>query len=306
VISAFASVCLAQKTNAPFLAVFQDGQQCIGWNASGGESGVVYLIEADGKFSTFSPGHKTIDCRWSLGDSRPVLQWLSETLNSPYATYMNVRMYSAAREATTREFNAMHILGGSLPGGDIELKESRNLELETYTAKADRLLAHELAHTIQQSAKKQKTWLCSNFKLRMGDLPTGNVVRTEKIHFRQEFGPTQATKKTLLLSDFLQDAPEVGYSTDDFSFYIPQSDRRVYDQEMVKALDGNPSLRTIEMDYLDENGLPMLTARMSGAIKSVGLANPFADPNDPDELVRVTYETLDTSPTTGSLELIIK
>lgn len=271
------AVAPGQSFTAPFLTEFPDGSRCIGWNASGGEAGVYPVLRPDGSvgYGLFNRPTSTL---WSVGDCKPVLSWIQESIMTPTPVFRNIRMLSARREATTKQHLTSRLQSFTLPGCDIDLKESRGIELEHLAAIDTRLLAHELTHVIQQSSKRQKAWLCSNFRLRIGDLSTEKVVRTEKIKFKQEFGPSQATKKNSL---------EDPWTPSEFVFYIPNSDRKRVDEENVKALDGNPTLFTVQLEYLDSDGTPMLTLRFPATIQAVGLADPFADPTDPDAKVKV-------------------
>jgi hypothetical protein len=220
-----------------------------------------------------------------------------------------IKMLTSAREATTKAFHSAQITAVEFPGCDADLKESRGVEVEFQALEARHLQAHELAHVVQQAAKKQKMWLCSNFRLRVGDLPTERTIRTEKIKFKQEFGPVQAQKKNLLASisedAHLQDE-RLPITLDDFAFEIPSADRGRFDEELAKATSGSPATLSVQLEYLDEDGLPLLTLRFPGTLKAVGQAGLFADPADADVPARVVVRPLDTSPTTGELEIIVK
>lgn len=274
---AIGAVTHAQSFTWPFMAEFSDGSRSIGWNATGCEDGLYSVTRADGSVG-LALFKEPASSYWSLGDCRSIVSWIQQSLASPDPLYRDVKLYSSQREAITRAHNACRLRSFTLPGADADLKESRGIEVEYIAASETRLLAHELAHTVQQSSKRQKAWLCSNFRLRIGDLPTDRVVRTEKFKVKQEFGPSQASKKSLVSEPWIPTQ---------FTFYIPQSERKGYDNEAVKALDGNPTLFTVQLEYLDTDGLPMVTVRFRATVHAVGLADALADPADPDAKVKV-------------------
>jgi hypothetical protein len=256
--------------SAPFQILFEDGTGGIGWGLNGGQPSVRFEVDATGPI--IRKGYVPFISLWSVADGKSMFQWLADSVKSPTPVEKNIRMLTSAREATTKICRDTRIVGARFPGCDIDAKDARGVEIAFEQREGDRLLGHELAHVIQQAGKRQKMWQSSAFRLRVADWPTERVSKIESFTIKQGVSPSGAPT----------------WDVSDLEFEIPNADRIWPDQEMVKALDGNPSLLVVQLDYLDPNGNPLLTLRTTYEIKSVGMANPFADPNDPDEPVKVT------------------
>lgn len=269
--AAFTASAADSSFSSPFQILLGDGSGAIGWGLSGGQPSVRFEVDANGP--TIRKGFTPFNSLWSIADGKPMFLWLAEAVKSPTPLEMNIKMLTAAREATTKISRETSIVAARFPGCDIDSKEARGVEIAFEQREGETLLGHELSHVIQQSGKRQKMWQSSAFRLRVANWPSERVSKIESFTIKQG---------TPLSSGI------PNWDVSDLEFEIPNADRIWPDQEMVKALDGNPSLLVVQLDYLDPNGNPLLTFRTTYEICSVGMANPFADPNDPDEPVKVS------------------
>jgi len=121
-----------------------------------------------------------------------------------------------------------------------------------------------------QIAKRQKMWLCSAFRVRVGDLPCTRVNKIEAISVKQA------------LADLDSDgAPDRFFTPGDLDFTVPMADAKPFQDAFNAAVAGKPTVYPVQLDYLDDSGNPIFSLYWTVTICAAGpddLFNPF-DPN---------------------------
>jgi hypothetical protein len=154
------------------------------------------------------------------------------------------------------------------PGGDASLKEARNVVITATPELMEADPAYAANPNVNKFARKQKAWLCSNFRLRLGDLPCSRVTQFDPlvIELRQ-------------VGDLDSDgSPDMAVHVSDVAFEIPYEDSPLFMEEFKKSQSGSPSSLPLVVDYLDDDGFLLISVAMTVQIRSVGPNDIFTDP----------------------------
>lgn len=145
-----------------------------------------------------------------------------------------------------------------------------------------------------QEAKKQKQWLPSNFRIRLGSLDCSRVSKVKEIKVECEYVDVDG--------DLLPDVVEVKSSR--IVFTLPYADSAQFQELFRGTLDGKETVLPLRLEYLDDMGNPLITIEQNVVIWGLGPEHVFL-PFDPERNVTVTNEGRDririvpTSQTTG-------
>lgn len=152
-------------------------------------------------------------------------------------------------------------------GGTTRLREPRGA---TVTGPID---GYELTRTtvtreMVTTARRQKLWMCSSFRISVGGVAVDSAISFEPIELR--WTPT---------GDLDGDgAPDEALTGQSFAFEIPKANAALYQEMLAATQAGTPKQVPIQVDYLDEDGQPILTLSMLGWVIGVGPADEFSDP----------------------------
>lgn len=128
----------------------------------------------------------------------------------------------------------------------------------------------------QDVARKQKMWMCSQFRLRIGDLPCNRVQRIG-VHSSVR----QTTDQTLR------------YVPGPLTFDIPAADAPAFQKAFEATLAGVPTEYPVQVDYLDADGNRLLSFVTSMIIVACGPSNIWGDPFNVNATIQVTASIQD-------------
>lgn len=277
---ALAGVCsalsLAQKTFS-FPHVLETSGRIVGiaWNLEGGQFTIDTM--APTVTANLATGFRPLDFYLSLYGNDDVLRWMIDNVNGT-PTPASLTISSLAKDETVAQaaFD-MVPLAIQLPGCDGDSKEAANIRM--LTSQRELVEKERLAASFKagaELAKKQKMWMCSNFRLSVGDLPCSRVNKIESISIKQA------------VADFDGDGkPESGYSPGDVVFEVPMSDAPAFQDALKATLGGAPKTYPVRLDYLDADGTVLLSVQYDCVIVSAAPSNLFASKTDPTATLQV-------------------
>lgn len=253
--------------------------QGIAWNVSGGQT----LTDASGK-STYS----TFDELFSLYGNDSVFKWLLANVNGT-PTPATYDIYSLGKDEPL-VWTATDMLPSTitLPGCDGDSKDPAGLRAVgriTFKAKEGATLARSMSE-----ARRQKMWLPSNFRLKVGDLPCSRVTKVDAITLRRTVGDLNGDGQ-----------PDVYFVPDPFGFDVPMADAPAFQTAFQSTLGGTPIGTPIQLDYLDADGNVLLSFVMTGKMVGAGPGNLWMDPSNPSATYRVLESIQDESKGFSSL-----
>ncbi|MEA2552799.1 MAG: hypothetical protein QOJ65_975 [Fimbriimonadaceae bacterium] len=253
---------LAQKSFVdPHVATDRSGAVLgVLWNVQGGQP-----LAA----STTQWAFIGMEAMVSMIGNDPINNWLVASVNGT-AKPLSFDIVSL-RKSSTKKWTADELqnLSITLPACDVDSKDPDGIR---FTAGANFKPSDSApAAPSQDVAKKQKMWLQSNFRLRLGDLPCSRVTKIRNIQ--------------LIEVDGLEG--DEGYASSPLVFDIPAADAPAFQKAFEATRNGSPILYNVQLDYLDTDGNRLLSLVTQMVVTSVGPTDIWADPTDPDATYRV-------------------
>lgn len=235
----------------------------IAWDLSGGQPG----YDPVAKRQVFLPMAGT----YALGVTDGHARWILSNVNGHVTplTTVATRIPDSPRQAMAYgiELRDMIPIEVTLPGGDTNMSEVRKIGLKGSPDDLVRV-ATPVNPDAKQTAKKQKQWLCSNFRVRIGDLPCERISRFDDIVLTRM--PT---------GDLDGDGvPDFTYDVKPFGFEIPSTDAKPYQEQILLARGGTPKELPLLIEYLDEDGFVIRSIEMMVVIDALGPADMLDDP----------------------------
>ena len=166
-----------------------------------------------------------------------------------------------------------------LPACDADSKDPAGLRVIgriTFKAKEGATIARA-----QDAAKKQKPWLTSNFQIKVGPMPASRVSKVEAISIKQSIGDLDG-----------DGAPELFYRSGDVVVTLPAADAGKYLEAFRMSEAGAPVELPVQLDFLDGDGMVLLSYLNVMAVVGCGPSDMFADPADPDATVQVRLRSI--------------
>lgn len=172
------------------------------------------------------------------------------------------------KETTGQKYKiALEGQGLELPACDVDSKEpqlatisARHLEIPIKSGVSG------TTADARQIAKKQKLWLPSSFRLRVGDANTTRVMTVDKVKIElREVGDLDGDGK-----------PERVLECSDFVFTLPTADASPFQKLFESTLAGKDILVPLVLDYLDDDGNSLITVSTQVVVTGFGPTYPFA------------------------------
>jgi hypothetical protein len=127
-----------------------------------------------------------------------------------------------------------------------------------------------------ETAKKEKLWTASNFRLKIDGMPTGRVAK----------GSTVRLGGTPEIDAFV--SPPAGASP--LTFTIPREDAQPFRDWLAKNVAGEEVYYNLQLDYLDDLGTTLLSVQSPVTVVSVDWSMPLIPVGDPDNMVQVVVK----------------
>jgi hypothetical protein len=239
----------------------------IAWNFTGGQP------LANG-------GCEPFDALFSLYGSDSVYSWLIQNINGT-PTKTSYSIYSVQKGARLgglmEEMVPLEIILPACDGGSKDPAGLRAIGRITFKAKE----GATIARAQDDLAKKQKTWLCSNFRIKIGNLPASRVSKVDAISIKQAIGDLDG-----------DGAPDTYYRSGDVVVTLPAADAGMYLEAFRMSQAGSPVELPIQLDFLDGDGLVLLSYLNVMGVVGCGPSDMFADPADPDATVQVRLRSI--------------
>ncbi len=154
--------------------------------------------------------------------------------------------------------------GLHLPALDVEAQEAAFFEIhfEASNVTFDGFLSTTPQE--KEAVKAQKKWLPANFRVSLGDMPTSRVSKTSPINI------------ALGAADIDGDGRADFVIEDEIEITIPVEDAVVFESRWFRIdNDTGPTLKTLEIEYQDGDGQPVLTLSVPVSIEALGFADLF-------------------------------
>ena len=205
---------------------------------------------------------------FSLYGNLPIFQLFADALaGKPHtATFDIYGVPKTGNDANIPNLTTIELepLMLELPACDVDSMDPRGAHIE---ATHRRLITGQvpasntgLARTM---GKKQKLWTPANFRLSVNGKSVARDLQTSGL------------KIALKLSRLADGTTTLSVDSSPLSFTIPMADAAPY-QDLFKAgLAGQETIVPLQLDYLDDNGNPLLTVTQNVAIVSVGPVDTF-------------------------------
>ena len=115
----------------------------------------------------------------------------------------------------------------------------------------------------KDAIKAQKMWLPSNFRVSLGDMPTARINKVESFTIKQGIADLDGDGRL----DFV--IPEA------ITFTLPVEDSGPYQDWFKATSSGQETLKTLMIEYDDNDNLPVVTMIVPVSIESIGFADLF-------------------------------
>ncbi len=155
------------------------------------------------------------------------------------------------------------VIGVHMPALDLAATQADFFELDF--AATDVAFDGFTAFSAEEKAavKAQKMWLPSNFRTSLGDLPTGRVSKVDAFTIKQGIADLDDNGR----ADFT--VPEA------ITLTIPVDDASPYQDWFRAAASGQEIIKTLVIEYQDNDGVPVLTFSVPVIIESIGYSDLF-------------------------------
>jgi hypothetical protein len=261
--SSFVSPHLMELPDGTFLG--------IAWDLRGGQPKSTTVVEGPPVIITLNP----IGMLLSPYGNGGFMQLLAKNMiggqvNASWIT--NTCAIRSSNVTTGVSYSGVTPLEVTFPACDVDSKDPGGIVVvaNAETAKGIPVPDEVKRRLAQHTAKKQKMWLPSNFRLRIGDLPCSRVNKIEALVVKQTIADLDG-----------DGALDYFFMPDDLSFTVPMPDARPFQEAFLATCNGKPTEYPVALEYLDDLGNPLITLTWQTVIYSAGPADAF-NPDDQD------------------------
>ena len=151
--------------------------------------------------------------------------------------------------------------GLELPACDVDSKEPQLATL--YARHLQVPVKAGISGTTQrarQLSKKEKLWLPANFRLRVGEINTQRTLTVDKVKLMvRPLGDVDGDGK-----------PDFTVDSSDIVFTLPTADAAPFQKLFESTLAGTDIVVPVTIEYLDDEGVPLITVAENVVVVSVG------------------------------------
>ena len=198
-------------------------------------------------------------------------------LRSPQGSDNSLPQANSTAKGARTGFKASHITFG---GGTTKIdREWRGITVigDTVDVQPDTI---SVSKEMLLAAKRQKMWTCSNFRITVGGTVIDDAISFDPIELDYaSFGD--------LDGDGVADMALQG---DSFVLDIPKFSKygsTIFETALASTIAGTPKLLPVKVEYLDEDGLTILSLSFVIAVNGINPSDMFFDPSAPSNNVRV-------------------
>lgn len=263
--SSFTSPALLENPDGTFLG--------IGWDLKGGQPSAKPSPRAT---------HSMAALRMLVGfyGNSGIMQWLEKSVGGSVKSdwVTNTCAIRKSGLATGIGYVGLNPVEITFPACDADSKDPAGIQIACSAQDRMKIPVPDEVKlkAAYNTAKKQKAWLCSNFRLRIGDLPCSRVNKVDAFTVKQSVAD--------LDGDGVLD---VFYLPDELSFTLPMADAAPFQAAYQATYDDKPIEYPATLDYLDEDGNVLASISWTLYICSAAPDDPYGNPADPSALCRV-------------------
>jgi hypothetical protein len=252
----------------------------IAWDLKGGQPAILGT-DAVGKTIL---GNRDMGATFSLYDPGPMLPLLCDLIdgNPRSESFRVVPLPQTTKDLNLPNSFDAEVVGRSmeLPACDVQSKDPAGVHI---TAAYRRLFTGQTPASNtgldRLAAKKQKLWTPANFRISFNGKLLPNVMTVDPIKLSATMADVDGDGK-----------PDVQVDSSAIVFTLPGTDAGDFNDAFLKAQAGAATTLPIEIDYLDDNGSPLLSLIEYVVVTSVGPAAITQTPGDPSSPVQVVCE----------------
>lgn len=250
----------------------------IAWDLKGGQPAVL----GTDAFGTPILGYRDMDATFSLYDPGPMLPLLCDLIDGSFRaeSFRVVPIPPSTKDLNLPNSFDAEVEGRTmeLPACDVQSKDPAGVHV---TAAYRRLVTGQTPASNtgldRLAAKKQKLWTGANFRVSFNGKAFPNVMTVDPI-------------KLLATVTAADGKPSVQVDSSPVVFTLPGTDAGDFNDAFSKTEAGSATTIPIEIDYLDDNGSPLLSLVEFVVVTSVGPAMITQTPGDPSSPVQVVCE----------------
>lgn len=151
----------------------------------------------------------------------------------------------------------------TLPDMDVNATQTAGFGIEFVSSDVTFNSFATTAPAEKEAVKVQKKWLPANFRLRLGDMPTGRVSKVDSFTIKQN------------VADFDGDGKLDYGILDDINITIPTEDMGAFKAWFDAIEGGLDSVRMLDIEYQDNDGIPFMTVSVPVELRALGFADLF-------------------------------
>lgn len=236
----------------------------------------IHMLEGSVENSVrhYHPGRPTygnITFRTGIDTAPDITEWINGLFKGHPNTREGWVFNRGPRQTTSMKCSGVLPVKWSAPECDSHRSIPSGLQMDL--AMTDVSIDHSQS---PPSSAKQKAWLCSNFRLRIGDLPCSRVNKIESITIKQRS-----------LDDLDHDLWS-DLTTSDLIFTIPTSDMEPFMEWFNEGKEG-PGARDAKISYLNRDGSTLASLSMTAHIWSIS-PDPFLNPGTGFTTIKCTVK----------------
>jgi hypothetical protein len=216
-------------------------------------------------------GLGTTRMRFSLYENTQIFSYIEAAIDgtpkTPTLRISSIPKSTNPADATSVFEIDLTPVGLELPACDVDSKEPKGVDVAFKTRRTFKIgTTTDLNDSARLAAKKQKMWLASNFRISLA----GRSVPTP-----MSLGSIKDIARSL--GDVDGDGVEdFSWESSDITFAVPNSDSAFFNELFKKTLAGTDDcIVPIKIDYLDEDGVPLITVSQDVFVSSVGFEGMF-------------------------------
>jgi hypothetical protein len=274
----FAGTALAQSFTLPHILEQNGAIVGIAWDLKGGQTTVVGQNAAGQPI----PGWQDLNATFSLYDNYPIFALFTDAIGgNPHTGTFDT--YAVTK--TQGDFNlsnrfTVEIEGRSivLPGCDGDSKDPGAVQASFRFVRIIPTSYPGQLSAARTAAKKQKLWSPANYRLSIGGKVVPRAMTVSPISLNFSYADVNGDGK-----------PDVTVDSSNIAFTLPGPDAGDFNDAFKKTQAGQPTILPLELDYLDDDGNPLVILTENVMVTSVGPASLYLQ-TDPQAPVQVVCE----------------